>query len=372
MIAMNEPNDLLRQGITRAQNNDKSGARECFEQLAQQNPHHETVWLWLSSVATDAVSSAAYLEKALEVDPANQQARQWLGRLRPAAAERHSSWRCPICLQSFTAKPERCVRCRSNLTLGPVESFFESVGSNVDHQLISNGIERQLASQNLSPAERHRGLALAYLNLGSLQKALCQLGALSALCPEDMEVAGAVEALTKHLESPPSKNPSGAEPDPDRGGDRRSADFQTAEIDPVQLHKDATSAHIRRPLVLVVDDSPTVRSLVSRTLEQRGYRTLLASDGMEALSRLRESVPDLVLLDVTMPHLDGFKICRVIKDNDLTAHVPVVFLSGKDGFLDKVRGRMAGAVDYLSKPVTADTLLKVMERHCDRWIVDKR
>ena len=116
-----------------------------------------------------------------------------------------------------------------------------------------------------------------------------------------------------------------------------------------ELDKEASSAHVRRPTVLVVDDSPTVRTLVSSVLEKQGYRTRMASDGMEALSRIREVVPDLVLLDVTMPHLDGFKICRVIKDNDLTAHVPVVFLSGKDGFLDKVRGRMAGAVDYLSE-----------------------
>ena len=210
-----------------------------------------------------------------------------------------------------------------------------------------------------SAVDRHRLLTLGYLNLRQPEQAIEQLRLLAEQSPESTHLGTAIETLNRLL----IENP--------RRERLRRSDAQTAEIDPAVLLKEVTSATARRSVVLVVDDSPTVRTVVSQTLEQQGYRTVLAGDGMEALARLQEVVPDLVLLDVTMPHLDGFKICRVIKDSSLTSHVPVVFLSAKDGFLDKMRGRMAGAADYLAKPVAKSDLMKVVERYCDRGIVEK-
>lgn len=118
-----------------------------------------------------------------------------------------------------------------------------------------------------------------------------------------------------------------------------------------------------RPVVLVVDDSPTLRMAVAEILESRQYRVVQAADGMQALTRLREITPALVLLDITMPHLDGYQICKVIKAHEELRNVPVIMLSGKDGFFDKVRGRMAGAVDYITKPVEPETLSRTVARH---------
>lgn len=359
MTALNEQLDLLKQGIARAQAGDKSAAHALFERLATLQPGHETVWLWLSSVAPDAAISAEYLERALAVDPNNQQARQWLERLRPQPVERSAPFHCPFCTQSFTARPERCARCHAEFEFGDLEVFFRDAPPALDKDMIEQAMEDILRNRTVSPVKRHRALALGYLNLRRPQKALGQLAALAALSPENTHLARAVDSLTELLEKRPRSAPR-----------LRESEAQTAEIDPAEILKEVSSTNIRRPIILVVDDSPTVRTLVSQTLEKRGYRTLLAGDGMQALARIQEAVPDLVLLDVTMPHLDGFKICRVIKDSALTAHVPVVFLSAKDGFLDKVRGRMAGAVDYLAKPVSKDTLMEVVDRHCDRWIAD--
>ncbi len=122
----------------------------------------------------------------------------------------------------------------------------------------------------------------------------------------------------------------------------------------------------RLPRVLVVDDSPTVRKLVSMTLQRSGYEVVHAADGMEALSKVHNERPDLILLDVTMPHLDGLKVCRVVKSVDSTQSIPIIFLSGKDGFLDKVRGRTAGAADYLAKPLDPVLLLRVLQKHLKR------
>jgi twitching motility two-component system response regulator PilG len=73
------------------------------------------------------------------------------------------------------------------------------------------------------------------------------------------------------------------------------------------------------------------------TLERRGYRVMLASDGMQALARLNEVKPDLVLLDIDMPQIDGYQLCKLIKNNEATRGVHIVMLTGKDGFFDKIR-----------------------------------
>ena len=120
------------------------------------------------------------------------------------------------------------------------------------------------------------------------------------------------------------------------------------------------SAKYKRPLVMIVDDSPTVRKLVSLTLERRGYRVISAFDGMAAIKELNSFRPDLILLDINMPRLDGYRLCKLIKKHEVTQGIPVVMLSGKDGMFDKLRGRLVGCSDYITKPFEADTLtLKV-------------
>lgn len=117
-----------------------------------------------------------------------------------------------------------------------------------------------------------------------------------------------------------------------------------------------------RGTVLVVDDSTTVRKLVAITLERHHFRVITAADGLEALAHLESKIPDVVLLDITMPKMDGYKVCKTIKSNARTSHLPVIMLSGKDGFFDKMRGRMAGSTEYLTKPFDPDTLIKTVAR----------
>jgi twitching motility two-component system response regulator PilG len=111
-----------------------------------------------------------------------------------------------------------------------------------------------------------------------------------------------------------------------------------------------------RPLVMVVDDSPTVRKLVSLTLERRGYRVVSAFDGVAAIKELGTCRPNLILLDINMPRLDGYRLCKLIKKHEATQNIPVVMLSGKDGMFDKLRGRLVGCSDYITKPFEADAL----------------
>lgn len=116
-------------------------------------------------------------------------------------------------------------------------------------------------------------------------------------------------------------------------------------------------------VILVVDDSPTVRKIVKVTLTKIGYRVIMAEDGLEALAKIEDERPDLILLDIIMPHLDGYQVCSLIKKNPHYKHVPVVMLSGKDGFFDKVRGRLAGSVDYITKPFQPHVVTETVEKY---------
>ncbi|TMD31398.1 MAG: response regulator [Chloroflexi bacterium] len=117
-------------------------------------------------------------------------------------------------------------------------------------------------------------------------------------------------------------------------------------------------------VVMVVDDSPTIRKAVSVGLEAEGYHVVTAVDGLDALRKLDDVRPDLILLDITMPGMDGYKLCRTVRSRSKTKAVPVVMLSGKDGFFDKVRGKMAGCTDYITKPFATKALLDTVAQHC--------
>jgi CheY-like chemotaxis protein len=119
-----------------------------------------------------------------------------------------------------------------------------------------------------------------------------------------------------------------------------------------------------RSTVMVVDDSPTIRKILGLTLERAGYTVVAEPDGESAIERLIQVVPDLILLDIAMPKLDGYDVCKRIKQDPRTAGVPVVMLSGKGAFFDKVKGHMAGATEYLTKPFETSAVLAVVKTHC--------
>lgn len=111
-----------------------------------------------------------------------------------------------------------------------------------------------------------------------------------------------------------------------------------------------------RPLasILIVDDTPVNFGVIADGLENLGYEVLVAQDGEEALQRAVLTAPDLILLDIMLPGLDGFEVCRRLKAQARTRDIPVIFMSALDGVQDKVTGFRVGAVDFVTKPVQID------------------
>jgi len=110
-------------------------------------------------------------------------------------------------------------------------------------------------------------------------------------------------------------------------------------------------------LVLIVDDSPTEQHVIARLLEKNGFETVVANDGEEAISIAEQSRPDLILMDVVMPGMNGFQATRQLAKNPLTSGIPVVMVTSKDQESDKAWGLRQGAVDYLMKPFNDTELL---------------
>jgi twitching motility two-component system response regulator PilH len=109
--------------------------------------------------------------------------------------------------------------------------------------------------------------------------------------------------------------------------------------------------------VLVVDDSPTERHSLTEILTANGFQVETAQDGEEAVAKTKAVMPDLVLMDVVMPGLNGFQATRSITKDDATKHIPVIICSTKDQETDRVWGIRQGAKDYITKPVDKDELL---------------
>ena len=123
-----------------------------------------------------------------------------------------------------------------------------------------------------------------------------------------------------------------------------------------------TPAHDQRPRLLLVDDEPTNLQVLRHVL-QADYRLLFATDGARALQVAREQRPDLVLLDIMMPHMDGYAVCRALKADAATASIPVIFITALTDSQDETAGFDVGGVDYLTKPVSPPVVRARVRTH---------
>ena len=114
--------------------------------------------------------------------------------------------------------------------------------------------------------------------------------------------------------------------------------------------------------ILICDDDPTILRLLQVNLELEGYDVLLANHGEEAYEVATRELPDLIILDIMMPRMDGYQTCQKLKATEETKQIPVVFLSAKAQQSDIDVGKAHGVADYLTKPFDPDALIRVVEQ----------
>ena len=239
---------------------------------------------------------------------------------------------CPFCGHENDIQVITCHGCLAVLTLADLELILAN--NHADKNTLRMAVEkmeREKATREFSEAELTT-LGIGHLNLRNLQVGYQYLHEASQKNPDNVVLSGQTNALLIRLE----------------------------EIKQQDAVHDAMT---KGKTILVVDDSPTVRKLISGKLEKCGHEVICSSDGVEAMEALETVKPDLILLDITMPRMDGYQVCKLIRANGVLKDVPVVMISGKDGFFDKVRGRMAGTSGYITKPFGPETLMKAVESY---------
>jgi DNA-binding response OmpR family regulator len=118
--------------------------------------------------------------------------------------------------------------------------------------------------------------------------------------------------------------------------------------------------------ILVVDDEPDLVETVRFPLEMEGFNVLVSYNGEDALNQARKESPDLILLDLMLPKLDGYKVCRLLKFDERYKHIPILMLTAKTQEKDKILGKETGADEYITKPFDIDELMKKVKSHLNK------
>jgi twitching motility two-component system response regulator PilG len=237
---------------------------------------------------------------------------------------------CAFCDAPVETQAFECGSCHAVLTLSDIESLLAN--TKADQAVIQAAVTRLSTSSDDLNVHALTVLGIGYFNLRSFDKGFSCLQEASRLDPNNVILAGQVNALAIRL-------------------------------DEIRRQNEIAESKPKGKTILVVDDSPTVRKLISAKLEKSGHNVTCASDGVEGLEMLATALPDLVLLDIAMPRMDGYEVCKEIRSNPAASGVPIVMISGKDGFFDKVRGKMAGCTGYVTKPFGPETLMKALETY---------
>ena len=363
---------LLQEGINAARNNRKEEGRELLLELIQLDALNEVAWLWLATLAKDVEEAARYTARVLQINPQNERAQAWMEKLRPSLAPSittdatsaaghlniHSSsgWSCPLCLHEAIRASAHCPHCQAVVSLTSLDEILDNKAVNLP--LIREAV-RRLEDQSEAEGEHSNyqtlfNLGLGYLNLNRLDEGAKYLRRASELKLKDARLKTQVENLLERM----SETAAEAQVAVTAATNTTSPLAETVPLP----GPEPSGAYT----ILVVDDSPTIRKLVTMTLEKYGHHVLSATNGLDALNKLKEVVPDLILSDINMPHMDGYQLCKMIRGNSVTRGVPMIMLSGKDGIFDKLRGRMVGATAYITKPFEIDSLLQLIDMHCQQ------
>jgi len=125
--------------------------------------------------------------------------------------------------------------------------------------------------------------------------------------------------------------------------------------------------------ILIVDDDPDQREVIRSSLKEAGFEISTATNGVEGLEKARSESPDLIILDVMMPKMDGFAVCVTLREDDATASIPILMLTGLCSYISQLTGMESGATDYLVKPFEAEQLvLKVEALLCQPSVSSSR
>ena len=340
--------DMLEEGIRLADGHHFKEAQGVIAAFLKKEPRSARGWLWCSRIVVSVKSIEAFLNNAARLSPDLPEIAEDVRKLRLAKKVITSDQvrHCPFCWSPVEGKAVQCLFCKSHLFIH--SQFFVSP-RNPDREILRKAIERYTRvigrEKNINA---HYYLSIAHLNLEHWEEALNLFHKTVKLAPEKKIFSDQLRRLLNRMALESSTDSF-----------RKDTPIPKKRAAP----EDEFPQDTKKKRILVVEDSPTTRKVISITLGQKGYDIIEARDGLEALGRLNEERPDLILLDIILPKMDGYKILSIIKDNDLFRDIPVIMLTSKDGMINKWKGKRAGASAYLTKPFEPEKLVATVEKY---------
>ncbi len=342
----NASNDPLAQAIHLIEGNHFKKGHARIVAFLKTHPKSCKAWLWYSRCLGNLQSISVVLNKCKQICPKNRQLVEEIGILKQAYkhVKDERLRRCPFCWSPLDQRVQQCYYCKSRLFIS--DALKQNTLKQVKSKYLIDAVTRYtyvVAHENNVKAVYY--LSLANCNLDKAEEALDLLNEASRINPDNKFLSDQLNIVINHVATRLNKY---------EGSATKQAK-KTTHIKP--------AVDISRKKILIVEDSPTTRKVVVLTLKQKGYALVEARDGLEALSKIDEERPDLVLLDIILPKMDGYRILSIIKKSPELRDTPVILLTSKDGLLNKVKGRLAGSTAYLTKPFKPKELIETVRKH---------
>jgi twitching motility two-component system response regulator PilG len=339
--------ELLAEGIRQAEGLHLKKAQKLLFEVLKDKPESTEGWLWLSRTLNSKKKLKIALTRMYKLAPTDKNVDGEIRKFHIASARCGEKInRCPLCYAPLDPRDTKCHFCRSYLAVN--DEVLTKIGKDANQDELERTLERfeQVLSRELNiPVLFYAGLAC--LNKNDFAEALQYFEQVLECVGDGKNVyTKTVQKIVNFIASR-------------QDGEIGHQDQEASPL-PVIEREDG------RKRILVVEDSPTTRKVIKMTLDTNGYHVIEAGDGVEALSRLNDDRPDLILLDVMLPSLDGYGILSLLKKNSEFKKVPVIMLTSKDSFKDKLRGRFSSASAYLTKPFKPEVLLQQVSKYLDK------
>lgn len=342
---------FLASAIDKAEQLQYKEAYSDLAQYMQKNRNNAIAWIWYSRIQGNVESMKKALQMAARLDADNPLVKEEQSKFAAAAAYLTEAVvrKCYFCWAPHSKDARTCHYCRGHLVITP-ETLMNPEAA--DARCLEQAQQRYTRILKKHPRSLIAHYCLVLININSLnfQNALVYLDKMVKMAPEKALFANQLQLLLDHLARQSVKEQSVSE----KTG---------AAPAPVPEETVDAIAAPKQKMVLVVEDSPTTRKVISITLSRKGYRVMEAVDGLEALSKISEERPDLIMLDVILPKMDGYQILSIIKGNKEFREIPVIMLTSKDGLLNKMKGKIAGATAYLTKPFDPDKMIAEIQAY---------
>jgi twitching motility two-component system response regulator PilG len=337
--------ELLEEGIRLCEGFHLKKAQTLLLEVASQDPDNLQALLWLSRTVSNMKQLRVALTKAYKLNPKHKDVMHDIRMFNTAGKMGlEQIRRCPFCYAPIAEKAVDCHCCRASLVVNA--EILAKIGDRADYRELRAALDRfegVLARELNIPVLFYASLACLHLN--DFDAALEYLEQLQqCVDPKESIYTAMVERIVAFIASRQTR-------------EEAEISSQPEELTPV-LEEGSN-----RKKILVVEDSPTTRKVIKMTLQSNEFHVVEAGDGVEALTKINDEQPDLILLDVMLPKLDGYGILSVLKKNSTLKGVPVIMLTSKDGLKDRIKGRFSSASAYLTKPFKPEVLLKKVNQY---------